>query len=38
MKDELEKALGKEADIVFNSSKMDPFFKEQIMKDRIKLC
>lgn len=38
MEDELEKALGKEVDIVFSSSKMDSFFKEQIMEDLIKLC
>lgn len=38
MEDKLEKALGKEVDVVFNSSKMDPFFKEQIMEDMIKLC
>jgi len=38
MEDELEKALNKEVDVIFNSSKMDPFFKEQIMEDMIKLC
>lgn len=38
MEDELEKALNKEVDIVFSSSQMDPFFKEQIMEDMIKLC
>ena len=38
MEDKLEEALGKEVDIVFSSSKMDPFFKEQIMEDMIKLC
>ena len=38
MEDELEKALGKEVDVVFSSSKIDPFFKEQIMEDMIKLC
>ena len=38
MKDKLEEALGKEVDIVFSSSKMDSFFKEQIMEDMIKLC
>mgnify|MGYP003330664756 CR=1 FL=1 len=38
MEDELEQALNKEVDVIFNSSKMDPFFKEQIMEDMIKLC
>lgn len=38
MEDELEGALKKKVDIIFTSSKMDPFFKEQIMKDLIKLC
>lgn len=38
MEDELEEALGKEVDVIFSSSKMDPFFKEQIMEDMIKLC
>lgn len=38
MEDELEKALGKEVDVVFNSSKMDSYFKKQIMEDMIKLC
>jgi len=38
MEDELEKALNKEVDVIFSSSKMDPFFKEQIMEDMIKLC
>ena len=38
MEDELEKALGKEVDIIFNSSKMDSYFKKQIMEDMIKLC
>lgn len=38
MEDELEQALNKEVDVIFTSSKMDPFFKEQIMEDMIKLC
>ena len=38
MEDELEKALGKEIDVIFDSSIMDSFFKEQIMEDMIKLC
>ena len=38
MEDELEKALNKEVDVIFSSSKMDEYFKEQIMEDMIKLC
>lgn len=38
MEEELEKALKKEVDMVFDTSIMDDFFKEQIMKDMIKLC
>ncbi len=38
MEEELEKALDKEVDVIFSSSKMDPFFKERIMEDLIKLC
>ena len=37
MEDELEQALNKEVDVIFSSSKMDPFFKEQIMEDMIKI-
>ena len=38
LEDELKEALNKEVDIVFDSSYMDDFFKEQIMGDMIKLC
>ena len=38
LEDELKQALNKEVDIVFNTSHMDDYFKEQIMKDMIKLC
>ena len=38
LEDQLEKALGKEIDIVFIGSKMDDYFKEQLEKDLIKLC
>ena len=38
LEDELEKALNKKVDIVFDTSYMDDFFKEQIMGDMIKLC
>ena len=38
LEDELENALGKKVDIVFIGSKLDAFFEEQLMKDRIKLC
>ena len=35
---ELEKSLNKKVDIVFNTSYMDEYFKQQIMEDMIKLC
>ena len=35
---ELEKSLNKRVDIVFNTSYMDDYFKQQIMEDMIKLC
>ncbi|MCR5422990.1 MAG: nucleotidyltransferase domain-containing protein [Bacilli bacterium] len=35
---ELEKSLNKKVDIVFNTSYMDDYFKQQIMEDMIKLC
>lgn len=38
MEDELQKALNKEVDVIFSSSNIDSFFKEQIMEDMIKLC
>lgn len=38
MTDELKKALKKEVDIVFVTSKMDPYFKKTILEDMIKLC
>lgn len=36
--EELEKALGKEVDIVFIGSRMDDYFREQLEGDLIKLC
>lgn len=38
LEDELEKALNKKVDIIFNSSDINEYFKEQIMDDMIKLC
>ena len=38
LEEELEQSLNKKVDIVFNTSYMDDFFKEQIMEDMIKLC
>ena len=38
LEDELEQALNKKIDIVFDTSHMDDYFKEQIMEDMIKLC
>ena len=35
MEEELEKALKKDVDIVFKTSKMDAYFKKQIMEDMI---
>ncbi len=35
--DELENALNKKVDLVFNTSYMDDYFKNQIMEDMIKL-
>lgn len=37
-RDELEKALGKEVDLVIIGSDMPEYFKEQLEKDLIKLC
>lgn len=38
LEDELEQALNKKVDIVFDSSSMDEFFRKQIIEDMIKLC
>ena len=38
LEDELENALNKKVDIVFDSSYIDDYFKMQIMEDMIKLC
>ncbi len=38
LEDELQEALGKEVDIVFIGSRMDDFFREQLEKDKIKIC
>lgn len=38
LEEELEKALKKEVDIIFKTSKMDNYFKKQIMEDMINLC
>lgn len=38
LEDELEKALGKEVDIIFIGSMMDDYFKSQMEEDLIKLC
>lgn len=35
---ELEDALHKEVDVIFNTSKMDPYFEKSIMEEKIKLC
>ena len=38
LEDELVEALGKDVDIVFIGSTMDDYFKNQLEKDKIKLC
>ena len=38
LEDELEKALNKKVDIIFDSPDINEYFKEQIMEDMIKLC
>ena len=38
MEEELKKALNKEVDVVFIGSKMNDYFRKQIMEDMIKLC
>lgn len=37
LEEELESALGKKVDIIFNTSTMDEFFRENILKDLIKI-
>ncbi len=36
--DELKEALGKDVDVIFTSATMNSFFKEQLDKDKIRLC
>lgn len=38
LEDELENALNKKVDIIFDSSSINDYFKNQIMEDMIKLC
>lgn len=38
LEDELKESLKKNIDIVFIGSTMDDFFKEQLEKDKIKIC
>lgn len=38
LEDELEAALNKKIDIIFNSSIINDYFKKEIMEDMIKLC
>lgn len=38
MEEELKRSLNKEVDVVFIGSKMDDYFRKQIMEDMIKLC
>lgn len=38
LEEELETALNKKVDIVFNTTKINDYFREQIMEDMIRLC
>lgn len=38
LEEELEKRLGKSVDLLFTTSSMDDYFKEQIERDLIELC
>lgn len=38
LEEELENRLGKKVDLIFTTSLMDDYFKEQIERDLIKLC
>ncbi len=38
LEDELESSLNKKVDIIFDSSYIDEYFKQQIKEDLIKLC
>jgi glyceraldehyde-3-phosphate dehydrogenase/erythrose-4-phosphate dehydrogenase len=38
LEDELEEALNKNVDIIFDTSYVDDYFEKQIMEDMIKLC
>ena len=38
LEDELESSLNKKVDIIFDSSYIDDYFKQQIKEDMIKLC
>ncbi len=38
LEDELESKLKKEVDLIFTSSTMDDFFRQEIEKDLIKIC
>lgn len=36
--EELEKALGKKVDLIFIGTDLHPFFKEQLDKDKLRIC
>lgn len=38
LEDELEEALNKKVDVIFDTTEIDSYFKNQIMEDMIKLC
>lgn len=38
LEEELEESLGKDVDVIFTSATLDDYFKEQLEKDKIRLC
>lgn len=38
LEEEIKKSLGKEVDLVFETSSMSPYFESELKKDLIKLC
>ncbi len=38
LEDELEEVLNKKVDVIFDTTEIDTYFKNQIMEDMIKLC
>ena len=38
VEDELKEALGKDIDLIFIGTELNDFFKEQLERDKIRLC